>query len=456
MAKATMYFPPDFKWGAATAAHQVEGNNTNNDWWAWEQTPGHIKREQKSGLAADWWGDGFERDLDLAAQMGHTAHRLSVEWARIEPQAGVFDSAAIDRYRYMLSAMRRRGLEPMVTLHHFSNPLWVAERNAWETTAIVPWFERYVSKTVEALKDLCDLWVTINEPNVYAVAGYVAEQAATGDQVEASPVFPPGKNSLNLAFAVVANMLRGHAAAYHAIHRLQPEARVGIAQNMRLFDPARPDNVLDQFCAYNRDRLFNYTLLNAPLTGRYDRPFGAPQWIRGLKGALDFIGLNYYSREFVKFDRRQPTGWLFGQSVPNPDAVMSDGGYGELYPHGLFRLLKRLERTGQPIYITENGLPDHDDDLRPGFLLTHLREVWRAINQNIPVMGYYHWSLVDNFEWAEGWDLRFGLIELNVETQARRLRRSGELYGEICRRGLIDDGLVYEYAPALMDTLFPG
>jgi beta-glucosidase len=181
-----------------------------------------------------------------------------------------------------------------------------------------------------------------------------------------------------------------------------------------------------------------------------------PQWIRGLKGALDFIGLNYYTRELVQFDRRQPTGWLFGQSVLNPNVTMSDGNYGELYPHGLFRMLKRLERTGKPIFITENGLPDADDDQRPTFLLTHLREVWRAINQNIPVMGYYHWSLVDNFEWAEAWNLRFGLIKLNVETQERSLRRSGELYGEICRRGIIDDGLVYEYAPALVDSMFPG
>lgn len=456
MAKATMYFPPDFKWGAATAAHQVEGNNTNNDWWAWEQTPGHISHDQKSGLAADWWGDGFERDLDLAAQMGHTAHRLSVEWARIEPQEGVFDSAALDRYRYMLSAMRRRGIEPMVTLHHFSNPLWVAERDSWETTAIVPWFERYVSKAVDSLKDLCDLWVTINEPNVYAVAGYVPEQGETVDHDAPSAIFPPGKNSLNLAFAVVANMLRGHAAAYHAIHKLQSEARVGVAQNMRVFDPARPDNALDRFCAFNRDRLFNYTLLNALLTGRYDRPFGVPQWIRGLKGTLDFIGLNYYTRELVKFDRSQPTTMLFGRTILDPNTPMSDGNYGELYPLGLFRMLKRLERTGKSIFITENGLPDSDDDQRPAFLLTHLREVWRAINQNIPIMGYYHWSLVDNFEWAEGWNLRFGLIKLDVETQERGLRRSGELYGEICRRGIIDDGLVYEYAPALLDTMFPG
>jgi beta-glucosidase len=434
MAKATLYFPPDFKWGCATSSHQVEGNNTNND----------------------WWGAGFERDLDFAAQLHNTGHRLSIEWSRIEPQAGVWDTAVIDRYRYMLAALRRRGIEPMVTLHHFSNPLWVAERAGWETDAIVPWFARYVSKAVDSLKDLCDLWVTLNEPNVYALAGYAPAPSRLAEYELPASRFPPGKDSLQLALTVVENMLRGHAAAYQAIHQIQAQARVGVAHNMRVCDPARSGNLLDWFCAANRDRVFNQTLLTGLLTGRYDRPLSLPHWIRGLKNTLDFIGLNYYSRDLIRFDRRQAITAFFGSSAVDPGAPMSDGDYGELYPLGLFRLLKRLARTGKPIFITENGLPDADDNQRPAFLLTHLREVWRAINQNVPVMGYYHWSLVDNFEWAEGWNLRFGLVELNPETQERRLRRSGELYGEICRRSLIDDALVYEYAPQLLDTLFPG
>ncbi|HZY40982.1 MAG TPA: family 1 glycosylhydrolase, partial [Anaerolineae bacterium] len=370
MAKATMYFPPDFKWGAATAAHQVEGHNTNNDWWAWEHGEGHISGGQKSGQACDWWGDGFERDLDFAEQMHHTGHRLSIEWSRIEPQEGVWDTAAIDRYRYMLSALRRRGIEPMVTLHHFSNPLWVAERAGWETNAVVPWFARFVSKAVDSLKDLCDLWVTINEPNVYVLAGYVPTQSSLADYELPAGSFPPGKGSLQLAFTVAENMLRGHAAAYQAIHQLQANARVGVAHNMRVFDPARSGSLLDRFCAANRDQVFNQTLLTGVLTGRYDRPWGVPHWIRGLKNTLDFIGLNYYSRDLVRFDRSQLVTAVLGRNAINPDAPMSDGNYGELYPHGLFRMLKRLERTGKPIFITENGLPDADDDQRPGYLLT--------------------------------------------------------------------------------------
>lgn len=456
MAKATMYFPPDFKWGTATAAHQVEGNNSNNDWWAWEQTPGHISRDQKSGLACDWWGDGFEKDMDFAAQMHTNAHRLSIEWSRIEPQEGVFDSAAIDRYRYMLASMRRRGIEPMVTLHHFSNPIWIAEQSGWETPLIVPKFERFVTKAAESLKDLCDLWITINEPNVYAVQGYTQAQQEMVDFTIPAAGFPPGKQDIQLSFSVVENMLRGHAAAYHAIHKLQPEARVGLAHHMRLFDPARSDSWLDRFAAGNRDRVFNQIILTALTTGRFDRPFGLPRWFRSMKNTADFIGLNYYTRDLVQFARARAETLVFGRTAKNPGAEISDGNYGENYPRGLWRLLNRVGRLGKPIYITENGLPDADDDQRPAFLITHLREVWRAINQNVPVMGYYHWSLVDNFEWAEAWNLRFGLVELDPQTQARRLRRSGELYGELCHRGVIDDGLVYEYAPGLVDKMFPG
>jgi beta-glucosidase len=456
MAKATMYFPPDFRWGTATSSHQVEGNNTNNDWWAWEHAAAHIKGGDKSGQACDWWGAGFEQDMDFAVQMHTNAHRLSIEWSRIEPQEGHWDSAAIDRYRYMLLSMRRRGIEPMITLHHFSNPLWMAERDGWETIEAVRLFERFATKAAESFGDLCNLWITINEPNVYALMGYMQSQEELVDFATPSGNFPPGKDNLPLAFSVTEYLLRGHAAAYHALHRVQQNARVGIAHHMRVFDPARPNSLLDRWCTKNRDGIFNDIVLTAILKGRYHRPFGLPSWIRSLRDTADFIGLNYYTRDIVKFDRHAAITAIFGRTAFNSQAEMSDGNFGELYARGLYRLLTRLGRLGKPIYITENGLPDSDDDQRPGYLIKHLRMVWQAINQNVPVMGYYHWTLTDNFEWSEGWNLRFGLVALNPETQARQLRRSGEMYGEICRRGVIDDGLVYEYTPELVDTLFPG
>ncbi len=218
MIDATFHFPRGFLWGSATAAHQVEGNNTNNQWWKWEQE-GHTL--DKSGLACDWWGGRWREDFDRAAEGHQNAQRISVEWSRIQPEPDKWDEDALEKYRAMLRGLHERGMTPMVTLHHFTDPLWLAERGGWETQAVVPLFERFVRKTVEALKEYCTLWCTINEPNGYALVGY------------AEGSFPPGRNDIRLAFRVMANMVRGHAAAYRAIHEIQPEARVGYALHYR-------------------------------------------------------------------------------------------------------------------------------------------------------------------------------------------------------------------------------
>src|SRR5688500_5685736 len=211
MAEATIHFPRGFLWGSATAAHQVEGNNTNNQWWAWEQIEGNIKNGHKSGLACDWWGGRWKEDLDRAAETGQNAHRFSVEWSRIQPTPDRWDEDALERYRAMLRGLRERGMSALVTLHHFTDPLWLTELNGWETEAVVPMFEQYVRKTVDALKEYGNLWVTSNEPNVYALSGY------------ANGALPPGINDIKFAVKVEANMLRAPAAAYRAIHEVQPE-----------------------------------------------------------------------------------------------------------------------------------------------------------------------------------------------------------------------------------------
>ena len=450
MAEVTMYFPDGFKWGCATSAYQTEGNNTNSQWWAWEQGAGHIEGGQRSGRACDWWGDGFAADLDHMARMHHNAHRLGVEWSRIEPQEGVFDDAAIDRYRSMLTALRERGIEPMVTLHHFSDPLWLTESGGWETAEVLPRFERFVTRVVESLQDLCAVWATINEPTMYAALGYLLGAALGDERPQVS--FPPGRGDLSLALAVAENLLLGHAGAYHAIHRLQPEARVGIVHTIQLLEPLRPHSVLDRLAILPQDRLMNRSVIDAVLFGRIPRLLGARR-VRALRDSVDFIGLNYYSRELVRFDRRARAS-LFGRRSLHPDGEISDGRYGEVYPRGLYLALRRLKRYGKPIFVTENGLPDRDDDRRPAFLVQHLKQVWHAINENIPVQGYYHWTLTDNFEWAEGWNLRFGLVELDPQTQQRTLRRSGELYAEICKANFLDTDMVSRYAPELMATVF--
>jgi beta-glucosidase len=439
MARATMMFPPDFLWGTATASHQVEGDNTNNDWRQWEQTPGKILHGHTAGLACDWWANA-EADLDRAAEMGTNAHRLSLEWSRIEPEPSVFDADAIDRYRQILQAMHDRGIEPMATLHHFSNPLWLVEKGDFNAEIVVDYFQRYTARVVETLGDLIPKWITINEPLVYLYFRYL------------SGAFPaPRRRGIGGARQAFVNLLRCHAAAYHTIKAAYPEALVSVAKNIPIIEPQRAENRLDRWWAGRINWAFNTAWMEALENGRLRLPFGSGR-IKNLAGTLDFIGLNYYTRMYVKFP--PPKGFISNDW--GPDAVVSDGDYGEVYPYGLYRAIKQVLRYGKPIYITENGVPDRADRLRPAFILDHLRQIWHAISFCYPVMGYYHWTLVDNFEWDRGWTQRFGLYELDPETQARRLRASGRLYSEICHSRSISSEMAARYAPELLPVMFPG
>lgn len=436
MAHATMNFPSDFLWGTATSAYQVEGNNTNSDWWPWEAAEGSILENQRSGRACDWW-ENAEADLDLAAGLGTNAHRLSLEWSRIEPEPSVFNEAALDRYRQILQAMHDRGIEPMVTLHHFSNPLWLVEKGDFSSDVVVDYFKRYASRVATALGDLVPKWITINEPMVYIFLRYLSADFP-----------PPQRRGTSAARQALPNLLRCHAAAYHAIKEVSPAAMVGVAKNMAVFEPRREGHLLDRWWSTEVSWAFNDWWMLAMQDGRLRWPIRRGR-IKHLANTFDFVGINYYTRYYMRFLHGLEREWPAG-------AVISDGDYGELYPAGLFRVIKHVMRYQKPILITENGLPDKADKLRSAFLLTHLREVWRAVNFNWPVMGYYHWTLTDNFEWDRGWTQRFGLYSLDPETQERRLRRSGQLYQEICQTGSLSSTMAEQFAPSVMRQLFPG
>lgn len=440
MAQATMYFPADFRWGTATAAHQVEGNNTNNDWWQWEQERGRILHGHRSGLACDWWQNA-EADLDRAAEMGTNAHRLSLEWSRIEPEPSVFSDEALGRYREILQAMHARGIEPMVTLHHFTNPLWLVEKGDFDTALVVDYFQRYTAKVVAVLGDLIPKWVTINEPMIYFFSRYLDN------------TFPkPPRHGWSAGMCAIGNLLRCHAVAYATIKEAYPQAEVGVAKHFRPIQARPGGNRTDRWWAGWVDHFFNWMWMESMVSGRLQRPVGRGQ-IQHLAGSFDFVGINYYSRSYVRFP---PRPGRFYELDYGPEAVMTDGNLFEVYPAGLYQVIRACVPYQKPIYVTENGLPDVKDKLRPAFLMTHLREIWRAISFCFPVMGYYHWSLVDNFEWERGWTQRFGLIEVDPETQERKVRPSGRLYGEICRTGSISSEMAARYAPELLSTMFPG
>jgi beta-glucosidase len=440
MPSASFHFPRGFLWGCATAAHQVEGNNTNNNWYRWEQE-GHTVH--KSGLACDWWGGRWQEDFDRAAETGQNAHRLSVEWSRIQPTPDRWDEEALERYRTMLRGLRERGMTALVTLHHFTDPLWLSEMGAWETEAVVPLFEKFVRKTVEALKEYCNLWCTINEPNVYALIGYL------------SGAFPPGKKDNKLAMRVLANMLRGHAAAYRAIHEIQPEARVGYALHYRPQVPAHAWSPLDRLMRNLRYSGMNMAFPTGISTGVMRTPLGK-FLIPEAKGTQDYFGLNYYSVDTVTFDLRH-SHELFTRAFYPPDSDLSPNGFIANIPTGLFDSLRWVQHTypNLPILITENGVEDDKDQMRPRYLVQHIHQMWRAVNFNWPVKGYFHWSLVDNFEWERGWTQRFGLWGLDPETQKRIRRPSVDLYAAICKENGLTSEMVQQYCPEIYDRLFP-
>ncbi len=359
--------------------------------------------------------------------LGLNTHRLSLEWSRIEPRPGEFDHAAIDRYRTMIGGLRDRGLRPMVCCHHFTDPHWFYAQGGWENAQSPARFQHYVRYVTQALGDLCDWWLTFNEPLIGLAQGWFRG------------IWPPQKRDAIAALRVFRHLLKAHAAAYHAIHTVQPHAEVSYAKAIGLFHGLRPGNLLDRYAAGLKRYLFEHVWFMATVDGRLRPPLGAGESDPQLVDSFDFTAINYYSHNLVRFT---PNPFkLFGTELFSPQGEYSDygqhGPYSEYWPQGLYQICQEVSAFGKPIYVTENGLPDKDDDQRPHWLLGHLQALHRAIEDGCDVRGYFHWTLVDNFEWTEGWGLRFGLIELDPATQARRPRPSAALYSRIARENAI-------------------
>ena len=442
MPSAIYNFPRGFLWGTATSSHQVEGNNKNNNFWAWEQEPGHIIDDQKSGLACDWWGGRWREDFDRIVESNQNAHRFSVEWSRIQPTPDRWDEDALDHYRQMLQRLYEYRITPMVTLHHFSDPLWVSDLGGWENEDIIGLFGSYVEKTVEALSEYCNLWITINEPNVLATYAYVLG------------LFPPGKKNIWNLGKVYSNLIKAHSSAYQIIHRIQPTSRVGIASNFHSAKPSRSWNPFDRSLVGLLYSVFNNAVPRCLQDGYFRLP-GKRTRIPQAKGTQDFLGLNYYTREYLAFNLLHPVQGFLQPSF-RPGAELSTTGFIANEPLGMFEALQWGLQFKLPIIVTENGVEDKDDSVRPSYLLQHLHQIWRAVNFNWAVKGYFYWTLVDNFEWERGWTQRFGLWDLDVETQARRRRPSVDLYATICRENCISSDIVQQFAPQIFENLFPG
>ena len=426
-------FPEDFLWGTATAAHQVEGGNHGNDWWAWESEPGRIKNGDRSDPACDHYRR-YRDDFALLAGLHQNAHRFSLEWSRIEPRPGEFSTVAIAHYRDVLEALRAAGLKPVVTLHHFTNPTWVAQAGGWDAPGTAERFAAYVDRVMLELGTLADHWVTINEPTVVAYQGYVHGE------------WPPGRRDFAAAARVLVTLLRGHWLAYERIKARREEAQVGLAHHLRIFDPARSWAPQDRLVAATFERIFNATMLRSLREGRLAFPLTRAGKASGPRPSQDFIGLNYYTRELVKFNHRYRAE-LFGQRVLKAHVLRSDLEW-EVYPDGLYRTLLRLRRERLPVLVLENGIADRNDALRPDFVISHANAMLRSLQAGVPLRGYFHWTSVDNFEWAEGYAAKFGLLANDPLTQKRSLRPSARIFAEICRTGIVPVNAVPPPAPA--------
>ena len=410
-------FPPDFIWGAATSSYQVEGGNTLDDWYQWEQM-GHTK--DHAGKADDEY-HLYPEDLDLAQKLNLNVFRMSIEWSRIEPEQGVFDDKEIEHYREELQAAHDRGLKTFVTLHHWTNPIWAANQGGWTNDQMPEWFAEYVARVVPALGDLVDDWLTINEPNVNVLEGYLMG------------IVPPGEQDITKAPIALAEYLKAHARAYHIIHHYFPNAKVSFAHHVRVFDPSSGWNPLDRLAASFIDDFWNHQLIRSIQSG--DIHFSIPfvinyhEVVPELKGTLDFLGLNYYTREMIKFDMNSP---IKIDPYENPDPKVGHGDNGdEIYPECLHRMLLAMSGYGLPIYITENGVADAADTKRAQFICDHLKAIGDAMEDGVDVRGYIHWALIDNYEWVRGFQDRFGLIDVDYSTEARYIRSSAELFSRI-------------------------
>lgn len=372
-------FPEGFLWGAATASYQVEGGIENCDW-------AQAAREGKvpvCGEAADQY-NRYEHDFDLAKDLGHNFTRISIEWARIEPEEGKFDPDAIEHYKKVLSAIHKRGLKPMVTFWHFTLPTWFSDKGGFNQKNSPEIFMRYCLYVIGSLHEYCDLWDTINEPMVWVNNGYTRAN------------WPPFKRNPIKFWGALQNLIKAHNLVYQEIKKLYPALNVGVVKdNINFVSDWKPWNKIARAAV---DSFWNHYFLK-----------------RTHKNC-DHIGLNYYFHSQIgkkKYFQKNDMGW-------------------DLNADGMRQVLIDLKRYKKPIYISEAGTADHADAHRPEYIRDLVKATHEAISAGSDVKGFLYWSLIDNYEWALGFEKEFGLIHVDRKTQERTVRNSALVYKKIC------------------------
>lgn len=404
--------------GVANSSFQVEGSPQPSDWYVWTHTKGKIKDGTNADRATDFW-NRYEEDISLAKDLGSNAFRISIAWERVEPVEGQFNQDAIDHYKKIVLAMRAKGIEPVVTLHHFVLPLWLSNEGGLLNAYFPQKFARFAKRMGAALTKApysVKYWITLNEPMVQAIIGYQMG------------VWPPGIQDGRKTAEAALSLAKAHIYGVRALRSLGKEnLKISIAHHWRVFQPAHSINPVEVFYANVANDRSNVEFINSIMSGNLS--FGvmgltldrveAKIPLRKNEKMLDFLGINYYGRFLMQFKWGTPPF----EALEGP-GVKTDMGW-EIYPKGMDITLEEVFRQFHlPILITENGLADRADSKRCGFIHDHFREMKRAISRGVPVLGYLHWSLTDNFEWAEGLTPRFGIVSIDYKTMERKPRGS--------------------------------
>ncbi len=421
-------FPePGFLWGTASAAHQVEGGHTANNWARWERDPGpkgkgRIQNGDVAGAACEHW-DRYPEDLDrMVEELGVDSYRFSLSWSKIEPEPGVFDEDAIQHYHDVIDACRARGLVPMVTLHHFTHPLWFEDLGSFEDAGNIAHIARFTARVFREYGAKVPYWCTFNEPGPFSVMGW------------GLGVFPPGKQSPALLGRVIRNLCAAHVEMVRTIRGLPhgADVHVGLVKNIFQMDPWRPGNPVHRLLCDVADHVYNESILGFLRTGRVRIQLpglvSIDEQLDGPRG--DFVGLNYYANLLLDplMNREPPF-----EAHSRPGQIMTDMPY-TIYAEGFHKALHRIGTVGLPVYVTENGIPDARDDRRATWIRRYLYAMRKAMDEGVDVRGFYYWSMLDNFEWAEGYQMRFGLYVVDFTTQERRLRDGARPFIETIRR----------------------
>ena len=415
-------FPKGFLWGSAASSHQTEGGNYNN-WSEWEKILGKIKDGTNSSIACNHY-NRYEEDFDLAKKLGHQVHRFSIEWSRIEPKQGQWNDKEIKHYCAVVKALIDREIIPMVTLHHFTNPIWFRDMDSWLNPDSPGLFAPYCRKIAEALSDYEVIWNTINEPMVVVGAGYLFG------------MFPPEIKDYNKAIIVAKHLLMSHGQAATQIREVYEKRGLSQPQiapvlSVEYFEPYNSENDDDIELASYLNELYNHMWLKGVMTATIPEPAGDGSKYKPLENSADFIGVNYYSRMRVSSEM----DFLAGEEPPkDPNLSRCEGLDWEVYPQGYYPILKEFwDRWKTPLFMTENGIGTVDDALKRRYILLHLQQVHRAIEDGVDIRGYLVWSLTDNFEWAQGFSSHFGIVEVDYETQKRTPRESAYMFHDIIK-----------------------